>query len=292
MLQKYLYIFLFMLLSGTALASGIDSIGVENLEGKQLILHRITPKESYYSLGRKYGVNPAAIIDYNRNKVLNIGTLVKIPTQRPFSLSSVAASNPISLPIATDDVLEYAVKPKETLFSIAKKFAVSVQEIKDFNKLKTTSLKVGQVLKIKGRVEPVLTTNTAQPISENTIFKTDTTTKNPMAESAELNRKLPAAKYGLREIKEKGLATWIEEAELDAGRMLALHPSAPIGTIIKITNPMTQKSTFAKVVGKFSENESTKGVIIVLTRTAAELIGATDKRFQVSLVYGIPDNEQ
>ena len=128
-----------MLLSGTALASGIDSIGVENLEGKQLILHRITPKESYYSLGRKYGVNPAAIIDYNRNKVLNIGTLVKIPTQRPFSLSSVAASNPISLPIATDDVLEYAVKPKETLFSIAKKFAVSVQEIKDFNKLKTTS---------------------------------------------------------------------------------------------------------------------------------------------------------
>ncbi len=291
MLQKYLYIFLFTLLSGSALASGIDSIGVENLEGKQLILHRISPKESYYSLGRKYGVNPAAIIDYNRNKALNIGTLVKIPTQRPFSSTSVAPSKPNTSPIATDDVLEYAVKPKETLFSIAKKFAVSVQELKDFNKLKTTSLKVGQVLKIKGRVEPVLTTNTVQPIAEITIFKPDTT-KTPMAESADVDRKLPAAKYGLREIKEKGLATWIEEAELDAGRMLALHPSAPIGTIIKITNPMTQKSTFAKVVGKFTENESTKGVIIVLTRTAAELIGAADKRFQVSLVYGIPDNEQ
>ena len=291
MLQKYLYIFLFMLLSGSALASGIDSIGVENLEGKQLILHRITPKESYYSLGRKYGVNPAAIIDYNRNKSLAIGTLVKIPTQRPFVTPSVAASNPISLPIATDDVLEYAVKPKETLFSIAKKFSISVQELKDFNKLKTTSLKVGQVLKIKGRVEPVLTINTVQTIADNIIPKTDTT-KTPMAESAEVDRKLPAAKYGLREIKEKGLATWIEEAELDAGRMLALHPTAPIGTIIKITNLMTQKSTFAKVVGKFTDNESTKGVLIVLTRTAAELIGAADKRFQVSLVYGIPDNEQ
>lgn len=291
MLQKYLYIFLFMLVSGSALASGIDSIGVENLEGKQLILHRITPKESYYSLGRKYGVNPAAIIDYNRNKALAIGALVKIPTQRPFVTPSVLISNPISLPIATDDVLEYAVKPKETLFSIAKKFSKTVQELKDFNKLKTTSLKVGQVLKIKGRIDPVLTTNTVQPIAENTIFKPDTTTKTPMAESADVDRKLPAAKYGLREIKEKGLATWIEEAELDAGRMLALHLTAPIGTIIKITNPMTQKSTFAKVVGKFTENESTKGAIIVLTRTAAELIGATDKRFQVSLVYGIPDNE-
>ena len=289
--HKYLFIFLFMLLSGSAIASDIDSIGVENLEGKQLILHRITPKESYYSLGRKYGVNPAAIIDYNRNKALAIGTLVKIPTQRIFISTITTVSSPLNLPIATDDVLEYVVKPKETLFSISKKFSVPIKELKDFNKLKTTSLKVGQVIKIKGRVEPVLINNTVvQPIAVNTIFKTDTT-KTPMAESAELDRKLPAAKYGLREIKEKGLATWIEEAELDAGRMLALHPSAPIGTIIKITNPMTQKSTFAKVVGKFTENESTKGAIIVLTKTAAELIGAVDRRFQVSLVYGIPDNE-
>ncbi|MCX6166816.1 MAG: LysM peptidoglycan-binding domain-containing protein [Sphingobacteriales bacterium] len=280
-----------MLLSGSAIASDIDSIGVENLEGKQLILHRITPKESYYSLGRKYGVNPAAIIDYNRNKALAIGTLVKIPTQRIFISTITTVGSPLNLPIATDDVLEYVVKPKETLFSISKKFSVPIQELKDFNKLKTTSLKVGQVIKIKGRVEPVLINNTVvQPIAVNTIFKTDTT-KTPMAESAELDRKLPAAKYGLREIKEKGLATWIEEAELDAGRMLALHPSAPIGTIIKITNPMTQKSTFAKVVGKFTDNESTKGAIIVLTKTAAELIGAVDRRFQVSLVYGIPDNE-
>ena len=289
--HKYLFIFLFMLLSGSAIASDIDSIGVENLEGKQLILHRITPKESYYSLGRKYGVNPAAIIDYNRNKALAIGTLVKIPTQRIFISTITTVSSPLNLPIATDDVLEYVVKPKETLFSISKKFSVPIQELKDFNKLKTTSLKVGQIINIKGRVEPVLINNTVvQPIAVNTIFKTDTT-KTPMAESAELDRKLPAAKYGLREIKEKGLATWIEEAELDAGRMLALHPSAPIGTIIKITNPMTQKSTFAKVVGKFTENESTKGAIIVLTKTAAELIGAVDRRFQVSLVYGIPDNE-
>lgn len=292
MLQKYLYIFLFMLLSGSALASGIDSIGVENLEGKQLILHRISPKESYYSLGRKYGVNPAAIIDYNRNKALNIGTLVKIPTQRYFDLAGAQTSTPVNLPIATDEVLEYKVKPKETLFSIAKKFSISPQEIKEFNKLKTTALRVGQVLKIKGRVEPVLINNTVPILPENTSTNTDTITQEPIAESPEIDRKLPAAKYGLREIKEKGLATWIDEAELDSGRMLALHPTAPIGTIVKITNPMTQKSTFAKVVGKFTENESTKGVLIVLTRTAAELIGATDKHFQVSLVYGIPDNEQ
>jgi rare lipoprotein A (peptidoglycan hydrolase) len=71
--------------------------------------------------------------------------------------------------------------------------------------------------------------------------------------------------------------------------MLALHQTAPIGTVVKITNPMTGKSTFAKIVGKFTENESTKDVIIVVTKAAADLIGVLDKRFQATLVYGVPN---
>lgn len=286
-LKPFLFL-LSLLISSTSIAAGIDSIGVENLEGKQLILHKISPKESYYSLGRKYGVNPAAIIDYNRNKPLGIGMLVKIPTQRPFVATSSVNPSP-NLPIATDEVLEYAVKPKETLFSISKKFNVSIQELKDFNQLSSSSLKVGQVLKIKGRVEPATIVNTV-PVAETTPVR-DTVSNIPMAETAGEDRKLPAARYGLREIKEKGLASWMDDENLDSGRMLALHPTAPVGTIIKITNPMTQKSTFAKVVGKFTENESNKGLIIVLTKTAAELIGAVDKRFQVSLVYGVADEQ-
>jgi rare lipoprotein A (peptidoglycan hydrolase) len=71
--------------------------------------------------------------------------------------------------------------------------------------------------------------------------------------------------------------------------MLALHQTAPIGTVIKITNPMTGKSTFAKVVGKFTQNESSKDAIIVLTKAIANLIGTLDKRFQVTLIYGVPN---
>ena len=71
--------------------------------------------------------------------------------------------------------------------------------------------------------------------------------------------------------------------------MLALHQTAPIGTVIKITNPMTGKSTFAKVVGKFTQNESSKDAIIVVTKATADLIGALDKRFQATLIYGVPN---
>jgi hypothetical protein len=56
-----------------------------------------------------------------------------------------------------------------------------------------------------------------------------------------------------------------------------------------VTNPMTDRVTFAKVVGKFTENDSTKDVIIVLTKATADLLGALDKRFQVTIDYGTPN---
>ena len=55
---------------------------------------------------------------------------------------------------------------------------------------------------------------------------------------------------------------------------------------------LVAKSVFAKVVGRYTENETTKDVIIVITRAAAEAIGVIDKRFFVNIGYGIPTNEK
>lgn len=54
---------------------------------------------------------------------------------------------------------------------------------------------------------------------------------------------------------------------------------------------MTNRSTFAKVVGKFTENETTKDVIIVMTKAVADAVGALDKRFFCTLTYGPKENE-
>ena len=290
---KKIMLMICLLISGTAMASKLDSVGVEGLEGKQIILHKLDPKESYFSLGRKYNVNPAAIIDFNRNKALKICDLVKIPTQRPFTGTESKPALESAPP--TEEFISYTVKPKETLYSIAKKFNTNIEEIKRINNLRISSLSIGQTLKIKNLTTPqtnneapatAVTTNN-QPLVASVDSANQT---NNAAEPIE-ERKLPATRYGLREVREKGLASWIQDESLDETKMLALHPTAPIGTIIKLTNPMTQKSTFAKVVGKFTENESNKGLIIIITKTAADLIGALDKRFQVNLVYGIADEQ-
>ncbi|MNI63762.1 hypothetical protein D3C73_1191620 [compost metagenome] len=91
--------------------------------------------------------------------------------------------------------------------------------------------------------------------------------------------------YGLSQIEEKGTAVWIADQDLDGTKMLVLHRTAPVGRVIKITNPMTNRTTFAKVVGKFTENESTKDVIIVMTKAVADSLGALDKRFFCNLTY-------
>ena len=87
-MQKYyipLLFGLFLNLSAVKADNLRDSIGVENLNGKKLILHQIVAKDTYYSLGRRYHVSPKEIIAYNENKFLSIGVLIKVPTNVPFS---------------------------------------------------------------------------------------------------------------------------------------------------------------------------------------------------------------
>ena len=312
-----------LLFSISALAAApIDSIGVENSNGKKIIVHKVEPKESYYSISRKYKVSPQAIIEYNSNKPLPIGVVVKVPTERAFANERVvsvavstkpvqvntpaavkalqgttktlpnktnAASAPAQANSSAGDktaVVDYKVGPKETFYSIARKFNTSVDAIKSLNNITRNTLAAGQILKIRyGTQTAEITPPTPVTFPGNI---SDGRSVIDSSINAGERLRLPPARYGLREVDERGVAFCLADESLDGSKMLALHRTAPIGTVVKVTNTMTNRSTFAKVVGKFTENESTRDVIIVLTKSAADMIGALDKRFQVNIVYGVP----
>ncbi len=276
-----------------AQAAGLDSTGVENSNGKKIIIHTVDPKESYYSIGRKYKVLPQAIMDYNGGKALKIGTVLKVPTDRSFNVTAdqdiVAATN-------ESGIIEYKVGPKETLLYLASHFNTTIDAIRKLNNITGSLLSIGQVLKIQpGTSIPVTTETNKQLTKQATGGSSMPQTSYPtLAEQDSIENIAPetrikndASRYGLREQTERGVATTIDDDNVDGSKMLALHRTAPIGTVIKITNPMTGKSTFSKVVGRFTENQSTKDVIIVITKAAANVIGALDKRFQVNIVYGL-----
>ena len=140
----------FVILTFKANALKIDSIRVENLNGKNTIIHKVEAKESYYSIARKYKVSPQSIIQFNSNRTLQIGTILRVPTDRAYSIpkNEPAVLRSEIKPIAKMAIVEYKVGPKEYLLLIARKFNTTVEDLKILNNLTSNNLSVGQILKV------------------------------------------------------------------------------------------------------------------------------------------------
>lgn len=299
--KTLLFIF-FIFFTSKAISNPLrDSIGVENLDGKQVILHKIEPKETYYSLGRKYNVSPRSIMEFNHSIPLHPNDVIKIPTQRDFTKSPTTFSSEPQNKTTLKET-KHKVKPKETLYSIAKDYRMSVEDLKKLNHFKDNSLAIGKVLKVTEEVkekiaeDPKKDAPNEKDPSDLTPSQNATAAPKPKIKivdsvDSQNNIEIPRNRYGITAMNEKGVAVWIDDGNLDSSKSYVLHRTAPIGTIMKITNPMTGKSVFAKVVGRFAENETTKDVLIVLTKAAADAVGALDKRFLVNITFGVP-NEQ
>jgi LysM repeat protein len=293
--------------------SMVDSIGVENQNGKKVILHKLDPKDNYYSIGRRYNVSPKLIIQYNNNAKMTIGNIIKVPTDHPFTqqpevVQKAPAVQP-NKPVVQAPVnptpqnqqpanngndgtpVQYKVSAGETLFAISKRFNTTVEDIVNLNGLKSNDIHPGQILLVKTNTPPPAPAPVETHPTDTIIAKRDSTLPVSSQDSSNTEHRGNTNKFGTYEKDEKGVATWMDDDGLDPNKMLVLHRTAPIGTVIKITNVMTNRTTFAKVVGRFTDNEQTKDVIIVMTKNVAQSLGALDKRFQVNLSYGAP-NEQ
>ncbi|RYE28511.1 MAG: LysM domain-containing protein, partial [Sphingobacteriales bacterium] len=115
----------FIVLACKANASiNIDSISVENLNGKKTIVHKVEAKETYYSIGRKYNVTPQSIIQFNSNRTLQIGTILRVPTDRSYSAPQPQTTyeKPAAAAPSKLAVIDYKVGPREYLVAIARKF--------------------------------------------------------------------------------------------------------------------------------------------------------------------------
>ncbi|TCC91810.1 LysM peptidoglycan-binding domain-containing protein [Pedobacter frigiditerrae] len=273
--------------------TAVDNKVATNENPATVVEHAIKAKENLNLLAEKYGTTVDEIKRLNvlSSNNLRIGQVLKIPsvngTQAPV-VENVTPTEPksnakkevvVAKTNAADAGFEHTVVAGETIYSIAQKYSLTTYQLKTFNNLTSTDVVVGQKLIIKGaKLAATEGDDEESTGSPNTI-------KDPTLKYA-------PSKYGLTQFEEKGIAVWIADQDLDATKMLVLHRTAPVGTVIKITNPMSNRTTYAKVVGKFTENESTKDVIIVMTKAVADAVGALDKRFTCNITYGAPENEQ
>ena len=105
-----------------------------------MFMYTVKKGDSLYSIASKYNTTVQKIIDLNylKNTNLSIGQILRIPEM-------YTPSNEISLP----NYISYIVKKGDSLYSIAKKYGISVDTIIKDNALNNNNLVIGQELKIR-----------------------------------------------------------------------------------------------------------------------------------------------
>ncbi|KQM69485.1 hypothetical protein ASE74_05720 [Pedobacter sp. Leaf216] len=244
--------------------------------------HTVLRNETIFTIAKQYGITAYQIRKLNDlpDNAITIGQVLKVPggivAEVQVPVEKQAETKVKETPVAKEESFIHTVATGENIFSIAKKYNLTAFQIRTANKLEDNNIKVDQKLIIPKPPQPKSVNDASKEDQEN---EPDST----MVKDPKLRR--DPSVYGLSQIEEKGTAVWIADQDLDGTKMLVLHRTAPVGRVIKITNPMTNRTTFAKVVGKFTENESTKDVIIVMTKAVADSLGALDKRFFCNLTY-------
>ncbi|MBN7810491.1 LysM peptidoglycan-binding domain-containing protein [Algoriphagus sp. H41] len=171
--SKFLSTFLLVLVisisysKASSLVAG-DSIGVERVGDKTFILHKVTPQETLFGISRKYQVPVGEI--QNANEVLKqglkIGQTIRVPYIEKNKVPAGAELHKVS--------------PGETLFSISKKYGVTVDSLKRWNKLLGNDLSVGQALVVRDvAVASSPTPSPVAPTAAATSAVAATTKANP-----------------------------------------------------------------------------------------------------------------
>ena len=109
------------------------------------VTHLVKKGETLSGIARKYGVSSSSIKSDNKLKgnSVRIGQKLRIKTTKKSSSSKKRSGS-------KKRTTTYTVKSGDTLSGIASKFGTSSAQIKKDNKLKSSSVRIGQKLKVSG----------------------------------------------------------------------------------------------------------------------------------------------
>ena len=107
------------------------NVGGSSIDSDNYVNYKVVSGDSLYSIAKRYNTSVNEIKKLNNlsSNLLSIGQILKIPS-------------------GSDSYTTYKVVSGDSLYSIAKRYNTSVNEIKSLNNLSSNLLSIGQVLKI------------------------------------------------------------------------------------------------------------------------------------------------
>lgn len=281
---RYLLVFVLFLATQSVFANfyPADSIGVEKKDGKVYILHKVDPKETFYSIARKYKCPVAALQAANASVTeLKVDEVIRVPSSTAKVSSAATPAQKVTIKPKTNVPESHKVKGGETLFSIARLYNLSANELKVWNGLGSGALTEGQVLKLKAPAKGAPSVQIEKGTEQVIKPETETTPQKPG------ETKIDLGESGFERVVEKGIAEVIDDQK-NSKLHLALHKTAPVGTILKVKNEVNGFSVYVRVIGKLPDTGDNSKVIVKISRKAFNALEAGSKEFPVEVSFSKP----
>ncbi|MFK7900564.1 MAG: LysM peptidoglycan-binding domain-containing protein [Cyclobacteriaceae bacterium] len=213
------------------------------------VKHVVKQKETLYSLARTYGVSIAEIGRKDPKSDLEVGEILTIPQ----SVKKVTTTDIVkkeSVLSSQKNRKTHLVVQGETLFSIARKYRVTTAKLKEWNKLKTLNVNIGQEIivsqqepdkeevVIKAKVPVIIREKPEKKITAPTTVVPDSTTH--LVKKGETMYSI-SKKYGLKATQLMQL-NHLNSTDLSVGKMLkVVDESKEIKMPLATDKPTVQK---------------------------------------------------
>lgn len=203
----------------------------------------------------------------------------------------------------------HIVEAGQTLYSLSVRYNVLVSDLHKWNKLPSDNLHTGQELIVSektflarqqtGSLASPATAKLEASRSEWTkvdVSKTEpaksTPTKTDISKTESVageptDNALPTLSAKGRRISEIGMADVINPND-PSSKYLALHRSAPVGSLVQVRNDVNNSSLWVKVIGKLPDTGVNDRILIKLSARAFEKLSPNQQRFRAEVTYMVP----
>lgn len=256
-----------------------------------------------------------------RDASITSTSVASAPTPKPAERESRKAEDPARAGI-------HVVEPGQTLYSLAVRYGVAQTDLRKWNNLANNNVLIGQALIVSEKAyvsrmpatptPPVRTPAPARPDTpartienrprpepakpaprrpdEASSTRPDSRTPTsptasakpdePEPEIPRAGNDAPLPTHG-RRVVTSGVAEMIDGSD-NSGKFLALHRTAPIGTLVQVRNEFNNQSLWVKVIGRLPNTGVNDKILIKLSAQAFTKLSPNDNRFRAEVNYIVP----
>ncbi len=241
--------------------------------------HKVETKETVYGIAKKYDLSVSDLIKANpsvETDGLKVGQTIVIPSKKWLKSNSEKVTK-TEKPKSKEETVFHEVIAKDSKYSIAKKYNLTVEQLEKQNPDLTDNLQIGYKVYISGKKPAKVAVRTVTSDEIKVVSETKTTT---IGQEGKLSKNTEYVNY---EVKPKEtLYSLARMFSMSQDNLIALNPDLKNGVlekmILKVPSTTSLKPEVKKEksdLGRFVKNGEKKQLALLLPFNLSKIEGDT-----------------